>query len=224
MQIFSRSKFSFSSNIFIFFLFANFLFSIFSLRLSHLLWNFQRRSRSNKYLNHNQWIFSQCRSIEEMNSRFATKFEEKKKIMLRTCFENIVAKLKKKHVLKFWHSQILHKAFRFSSVHICFLDQIFSFLLSIDSDTILDKWKFFDDFVDTLIDDKYVNYIDYIIFKIHATLQFLHQIFVTENVVKCEKIHNDDFYFIHIKFQFFHRNFQANLSTQSSLTHTFLSI
>ena len=60
------------------------------------------------------------------NNRFETKFE-KKKIMLRTCFEDIVAKLKKNTWLEFWHSQILHQTFRFSFVHLFFLILEFSF-------------------------------------------------------------------------------------------------
>ena len=111
------------------------IFSVFefiSSRLSHLLWNFQRQSWSNRYLSHNQWIFSQCRSIEEMNNRFETKFEKKKKIVLRTCFEKSVDKI------LFYQREFIWKLARFrtwcsqstfgirSSVHICSLDQIFS--------------------------------------------------------------------------------------------------
>ena len=65
-----------------------FVFEFISSRLSHLLWNFQRQSCSNKYLNHNQRIFLQCRSIEEMNIRFETKFEKDEKIMLRACLKS----------------------------------------------------------------------------------------------------------------------------------------
>ena len=56
-----------------------------SLRLPHLLWNFQLQSWSITHLRFSQWISSQCRSIEEMNSRFETKLEKEKKIVLRAC-------------------------------------------------------------------------------------------------------------------------------------------
>ena len=57
LQIFSRTKFltkfSFSSShIFSVFVFAFFVFAFIFLRLSYLFWNFQRQSRSNKYLNY----------------------------------------------------------------------------------------------------------------------------------------------------------------------------
>ena len=136
----SKSRFStkFSQNshsrrIYIFFFFAHiFCFRFISSRLSHLLWNFQRQLWSNRYLNHNQWIFSQCRSIEEMNSRFETKFEEEKKIVLRACSERNVDRIlfyQRKFIWrlarsKTWRSQSTFDI-RFS-VHICFLDQIFS--------------------------------------------------------------------------------------------------
>ena len=63
-------------------------FEFISSRLSHLLWNFQRQSWSDRYLNFSQWISLQCRSIEEMNIRFETKFEKNEEIMLRACLKS----------------------------------------------------------------------------------------------------------------------------------------
>ena len=108
-------------------------FEFISSRLSHLLWNFLSQSWSDWYLSHRRWIFSQCRSIEEVNIRFETKFEREKKIVLRACLERsfdkllsyqreIIWELMRFRILAFtiyfWHS--------ISHVHICSLNQIFS--------------------------------------------------------------------------------------------------
>ena len=47
------------------FRFAFLVFAFIFSRLSHLFWIFLFQSWSNWYLNHNQWIFSQCRSIKK---------------------------------------------------------------------------------------------------------------------------------------------------------------
>ena len=111
-----------SSHFFFFFVFT-------SLRLSHLLWNFQLQSWSVTHLRFNQWISSQCRSIEEMNSRFETKLEEEKRIVLRACLKISIEILsyQRKFIWRLvwtWHTFLL---LTFDlHVHICSLNQIFS--------------------------------------------------------------------------------------------------
>ena len=47
----------------------------------------QLQSWSITHSRFHQWISSQCQSIEEMNNRFETKLEKKKKILLRACLK-----------------------------------------------------------------------------------------------------------------------------------------
>ena len=56
--------------------------------------HFSFRNDSFNYRRFNQRYFSNRRPIEKRDSRFETKFAKKKRIVLRACFENIVAKLK----------------------------------------------------------------------------------------------------------------------------------
>ena len=113
-----------------FFVFASFVFVFIFSHLSYLFWNFQHQQWSIKYLRFNQWIFSQYRSIKKKwNNRFETKFEEKKKIMLRTCLKisiKIIFYQRKftSNLMKIWRILFI-KYFDFH-VNICFLNQIFS--------------------------------------------------------------------------------------------------
>ena len=108
-------------------------FSVFEfifLRLSHLRRNFQRQSWSDRYLDHSQWISSQCRSIREMNIRFGTKLEEEKRIVLRACLRrdldwNLILSAEIHMRTSVTWRTFLLLTFDFH-VDICFLDQIFS--------------------------------------------------------------------------------------------------
>ena len=105
------------------------VFAFTSLRLPHLLWDFQLQSWPVTHLRFSQWISSQCRPIEGMNSRFETKLEEEERIVLRACLKISIETLSYQRksiwgLVWAWHTLLL---LTFDlHVHICSLDQIFS--------------------------------------------------------------------------------------------------
>ena len=138
LQIFSRSKFltKFSTKFsfswfYIFFVFriSFFVFAFIFSHLSHLFWNFLFERWSNWYLNHNQRIFSQRRSIKEMIYSFRNEIWKRRENNVTNMFEISIENLfyQRKFIsklVKIWHI-FLFLTFDFH-VDICFLHQIFS--------------------------------------------------------------------------------------------------
>ena len=111
------------------------VFAFISPRLSHLSWDFQLQSWSATHLRFSQWISSQCRPIGGMDSRFGTKLGGEEEIVLRACLGIsrlgsylISGSPHRASAIRAWRSQST-SGISVSHVHICFLDQIFTFLL-----------------------------------------------------------------------------------------------
>ena len=109
-----------------------FAFEFIFSRLSHLLWAFLFLSWSDWYLSHRQWISSQCRSIEEVIYSFRNEVWKRRKNSVTSMSEISIGDLS--YQRKFIWELARSKAWRSQStsgirlsVHICSLDQIFSF-------------------------------------------------------------------------------------------------
>ena len=111
-------------------------FAFISLHLSHLLWDFLLQTWSDWYLNHSQRILSQCRSIEEVKYSLRNEAWRRRWRRWRDSVTSMSENLAWDVILSakvYMKTNVTWRTFLLLTfdllVHICSLNQIFSFLL-----------------------------------------------------------------------------------------------